>query len=207
VARVALILATPILALAVSAAETELRLPPEMTLARGADSPAIVVFRHETHTAYAENRCVACHPQPFSILGRHASMPHREMDGGGSCGSCHDGRAAWATSDAEFCTSCHTGVEPPRGDVPPRSAPPDVRLARSSDSPGSVTFRHATHRAYSCNACHPEPFAARAGQTPLVKSEMLEGRSCGQCHDGKVAFGVDDMDRCESCHVTEGAEP
>jgi c(7)-type cytochrome triheme protein len=34
---------------------------------------------------------------------------HQEMDAGRSCGACHDGKRAFATSDGERCEGCHTG--------------------------------------------------------------------------------------------------
>ena len=36
---------------------------------------------------------------------------------------------------------------------------------------------------------------------------MLQGATCGACHNGKEAFGVDDSERCERCHAAEEAKP
>jgi c(7)-type cytochrome triheme protein len=33
---------------------------------------------------------------------------------------------------------------------------------------------------------------------------MYEGETCGRCHDGQLAFSVEEQ--CESCHATEGAD-
>jgi c(7)-type cytochrome triheme protein len=174
--------------------EPELRLPPDRVLDEQ-DSPAAVVFSHTNHVAYTDSRCLACHPQPFSILGRHRPVLHEEMDAGGTCGICHNGSDATDVDVEESCNVCHTGAEPR-----------DVRLARSADSLGQVIFHHATHH-QSCRTCHPKPFAMQAGTTPLVKDEMFEGGTCGRCHDGDEAFGVDDGDHCEKCHMAGRGGP
>jgi c(7)-type cytochrome triheme protein len=47
----------------------------------------------------------------------------------------------------------------------------------------------------------------QAGRTPLSKEDMYGGATCGACHDGISAFAVDDVERCESCHVDEEVRP
>ncbi len=36
---------------------------------------------------------------------------HAQMDAKASCGSCHDGKKAFATTDVERCDGCHRGEE------------------------------------------------------------------------------------------------
>lgn len=184
----------------------EVRLPPDIVFADSADSPDAVVFSHATHAAFVDNRCLTCHPRPFSILGRHEPVRHATMEEGRSCGTCHNGTDASAVDEAEACETCHTGVVPAGGPV---EGPGPVTFAAGGDSPGPVTFRHATHlqAQQTCAACHPRPFATRAGETVLVKDAMFEGATCGACHDGRTAFGVDDVEHCESCHDVEGGQP
>jgi c(7)-type cytochrome triheme protein len=84
------------------------RLPKELTLPQSADSPGAVAFRHESHVDEARPRCIACHPQRFSILGqaaetRRPAITHDAMEKGQSCGACH-GKAAFGFDD---CTMCH----------------------------------------------------------------------------------------------------
>jgi c(7)-type cytochrome triheme protein len=84
------------------------RLPAELPLAKSADSPGVVTFRHESHVDEARPACVACHPQRFSILGKHAeerrpAVTHAAMEKGQACGACH-GKAAFGFDD---CTMCH----------------------------------------------------------------------------------------------------
>lgn len=61
-------------------------------------------------------------------------------------------------------------------------------------------FPHWVHRiAYKCYACHDDLFPMRRGATPTMAA-MARGESCGACHNGKVAFGVD---TCHRCHVRQ----
>ena len=78
-------------------------------------------------------------------------------------------------------------------------------FAQTGDSPGKVTFNHASHvdeSAPSCTRCHPKAFSIlKAGATadgkPITHASMDKGQSCGACHDGKKSFGFDD---CTVCH-------
>jgi c(7)-type cytochrome triheme protein len=84
------------------------RLPKDLSMARGADSPGQVIFRHENHVDSAKPDCVTCHPRRFSILGRsrteeRPAITHDAMKKGQACGACH-GQAAFGFDD---CTSCH----------------------------------------------------------------------------------------------------
>jgi c(7)-type cytochrome triheme protein len=206
----------------------ELRLPPDLIFDRTIGESGAVIFRHTTHTAFAGGQCVACHPQPFKILHPTRRTNHEEMNAGRSCGMCHDGRKAFGTGDQAACQSCHIGL-PKKGEAPSpagagkraaaaapaakpaapavRAGPGDVRLAKSAGSPGSVTFRHATHGGAKsrCDQCHPALFAMKSAGAALEKSAMYEGKTCGACHDGKKAFGVDDAAQCQRCHAAGGA--
>jgi c(7)-type cytochrome triheme protein len=91
------------------AAQADLpRLPGAIELPRGADSPGLVTFSHESHVDAARPACVACHPQRFSILGRSAgerrpALTHAAMEKGQGCGACH-GKGAF---DFQECSTCH----------------------------------------------------------------------------------------------------
>ena len=173
-----------------------------------------VVFSHENHVALAGNRCTACHPQTFRILVPTKHIAHSEMDAGGSCGTCHDGRQAFGVRDSTACTSCHTGRRTvaasgaaggATGARPASRGPAPIRYARSQASPGSVTFRHAAHLEHklACAGCHPRPFAMKvveSGATPLH-----DAAACGMCHDGTRAFAVEDAGSCARCHAAGGA--
>jgi c(7)-type cytochrome triheme protein len=89
----------------------EVRLPADLTYSGAKGSPGSVVFRHETHVPLESDKCTACHPEPFSILGSRSKITHAEMDVGKSCGSCHDGKTASGVQDD--CFHCHeAGGEP-----------------------------------------------------------------------------------------------
>jgi c(7)-type cytochrome triheme protein len=83
--------------------------------------------------------------------------------------------------------------------------PADITLKQSGDSPGKVTFSHASHLSYQakpdCTVCHPKlaPImkAPRDAQrAPTTHAAMLKGQACGACH-GKTAHNFDD---CTTCH-------
>ncbi|HXH28457.1 MAG TPA: c(7)-type cytochrome triheme domain-containing protein [Candidatus Polarisedimenticolia bacterium] len=87
--------------------------------------------------------------------------------------------------------------------------PPDRVYGTQDGSPGPVTFSHATHWDYashSCIACHPQPFHMLRPTGRTSHDEMNAGRSCGLCHNGAKAFGVQDSDACEVCHAARGGE-
>jgi c(7)-type cytochrome triheme protein len=83
--------------------------------------------------------------------------------------------------------------------------PDALTLGQSPDSPGQVTFLHVSHMGDrpDCTRCHPKLFSiVKPAQksSPAAKithANMLKGRQCGACHNGKAAFGFDD---CSMCH-------
>ena len=188
---------------------TELRLPPDLEYKGGADGPGVAVFRHTTHVALAENNCLVCHNPPapiFKILHPDHRTSHEEMSAGKTCGACHDGKKAFGTTETENCQICHSAAA---AAAAPGTGPKDVKLARSEGSPGTVTFRHSSHGGATakCTRCHPSLFPMKASSKPLDYQAMLQGTTCGTCHNGKEAFGVDDSERCERCHAAEGSTP
>jgi c(7)-type cytochrome triheme protein len=79
-------------------------------------------------------------------------------------------------------------------------------LPQGDGSPGAVTFRHDTHvdaGRPDCTTCHPKLFsivkrtASSAAPAAIRHADMEKGKSCGSCHDGKSAHGLDD---CGTCH-------
>lgn len=84
------------------------RLPKDLLMVRGADSPGQVTFRHDSHVDAAKPDCVSCHPRRFSILGRSGGEPrsaitHAAMEKGQACGACH-GQKAFGFDE---CGNCH----------------------------------------------------------------------------------------------------
>jgi c(7)-type cytochrome triheme protein len=85
-----------------------------------------------------------------------------------------------------------------------KDLPADQVLAQGEESPGKVTFSHASHvdaDKPACVSCHPGNFrilekGATADGATITHARMEQGAQCGACH-GKAAFGFDD---CTMCH-------
>jgi c(7)-type cytochrome triheme protein len=196
-------------------ADVPLRLPADIVYDRTVGPDSAVVFSHQTHFGFAGNRCTGCHPKPFRMLTPTHRAGHAEMNSGGSCGTCHDGKTSFGVQEAEACATCHSG-RPSRqtavqdtsktaGPSVARKLPKARAYPRSESSPGQVTFRHETHMkgSVSCASCHPKPFAMKV--TPRPSSDFHLAAACGKCHDGSASFGVEDFEACARCHVETGA--
>ena len=77
----------------------------------------------------------------------------------------------------------------------------DVVINKRSDKEGvrPVIFPHWFHRIrYRCKVCHSElGFKMRAGANDVLMSDIIDGKFCGMCHNGQVAWGPE---RCDLCH-------
>ena len=85
----------------------------------------------------------------------------------------------------------------------------DVILNRYAEREGMrpVIFPHWFHRIrYRCKVCHGElGFEMRAGANDVLMSDIIDGRFCGMCHNGEIAWSVDN---CDLCHAGKpGIEP
>ncbi len=70
----------------------------------------------------------------------------------------------------------------------------------SNDNLAPAYFPHWVHRIkYKCYACHDALFPMQRGANPTMAA-MVKGESCGACHNGKLAFG---LDTCHRCHVRQ----
>lgn len=67
----------------------------------------------------------------------------------------------------------------------------------------SVVFPHWKHRAkYTCRVCHLElDFALRTNTTEITEDANREGRYCGACHNGRIAFALAEEENCTRCHT------
>lgn len=85
------------------------KLPDALTIAKSADSPGQVTFNHASHVDQAKPDCTTCHPKTFGILGSKGGtrsvMKHENFEKGHQCGTCHNGKQAFALEDD--CTNCH----------------------------------------------------------------------------------------------------
>jgi c(7)-type cytochrome triheme protein len=69
----------------------------------------------------------------------------------------------------------------------------------SRETPSAV-FPHWIHRIrYRCYACHPGLFAMKAGGTRMTMDDLVNGKFCGACHNGTMAWPVT-IETCNRCH-------
>ena len=77
----------------------------------------------------------------------------------------------------------------------------DVVLNRRAEKEGvrPVIFPHWFHRIrFRCKVCHQElGFKMRVGSNDVRMADIINGKFCGMCHNGDVAWGPD---RCDLCH-------
>ncbi len=84
-----------------------------------------------------------------------------------------------------------------------RAVEGDVVFKREGGEGGTpaAIFPHWIHRIrYKCYACHPAPFEMKAGANKVSMDAIQEGKFCGACHNGTIAWAVS-FDTCSRCHV------
>ena len=78
----------------------------------------------------------------------------------------------------------------------------DVVLNEYSDEAGMrpVVFPHWFHRVrFRCKVCHGDlGFAFKAGGNQINMVKIIDGQYCGACHDGGIAWSVENCDLCHS---------
>jgi len=78
----------------------------------------------------------------------------------------------------------------------------DVVINNYSDEAGMrpVVFPHWFHRIrFQCRVCHSEMgFEMRVGANNVTMEGIIDGKFCGACHDGEIAWSVDNCDLCHS---------
>lgn len=144
---------------------------------------AAASFSHSFHLQVYT--CKDCHTKifPYKVVVGKASM--EDMFKGNSCGSCHNGKDAFASSGD--CGKCHKDLKPGK--------------ITFKTSAGDAIFSHEFHlQNYKCADCHTKVFPFKAGASKTTMSGMESGKSCGACHNkGKDAFSV--QDDCGKCHM------
>ena len=146
--------------------------PPE--LAQVNDS-VTATFSHSRHAARggAGKDCATCHA---AIRGTNDSELPRPRQDDCAAGGCHDGKAAFATTEA--CTRCHDRA-PARFEV----ARPTARFTHTGVHEDAVHAR-------ACNACHP--------LSPRGEIEIAGHAACSECH--AKDFGARTPVICGACH-------
>ncbi len=68
-----------------------------------------------------------------------------------------------------------------------------------------VVYPHWKHRVwFKCKVCHESIFIPKRGSNDISMTQILAGKRCGACHNGKMAFAADKD--CEKCHIADRAE-
>jgi c(7)-type cytochrome triheme protein len=141
-----------------------------------------VTFSHTFHLQVY--KCADCHTKTFPYRAVTGTATMADMAKGKSCGSCHDGKTAFASTGD--CATCHKGFKP--------------GIITFKTDAGLATFSHDFHlQNYKCADCHTKIFPFKAGALKATMGDMEAGKSCGTCHNkGKDAFSV--QEECGKCH-------
>ena len=78
-------------------------------------------------------------------------------------------------------------------------------IAFTRKTPGTeeippALFPHFLHRMqFKCYVCHDAVIVMKAGANEISMDAIQEGKFCGTCHNGKVAF-QSTFESCPRCH-------
>ncbi len=63
-----------------------------------------------------------------------------------------------------------------------------------------VVFPHWFHRIrFNCSVCHADlGFKFGAGKNEITMAKIIEGEFCGACHNGEIAWSIENCDVCHS---------
>ncbi len=147
-----------------------------------------VDFNHRTHTV--SSNCSTCHSSIFQMKKDSASVSYKEHLSATLCFKCHSGDKAFSWKN---CTACHKQKTP---------APP-VPITYTVKGASPVNFSHEFHaKAFSCESCHTKHWPMQAGINKMKMEDLYQGKYCGSCHNGSVAFSSMD---CAKCHIDKGS--
>lgn len=61
-------------------------------------------------------------------------------------------------------------------------------------------------RGLKCEDCHNKGMFPKKekGATVITMKAIQQGKLCGKCHNGKIAFGIDH--HCDRCHARKGPD-
>jgi hypothetical protein len=163
--------------------------PPQRLSAAAPDT-----FPHDRHKQLA---CLTCH----ASQREHARLTFQPPRG---CQICHH-----QAPDSSTCATCHSPEETAV------ARPESVRVTVVGHAPRlrDVVFRHETHRAVRCVACHSTPVSLAAGApvtacTACHDDHHTAARDCAACHAAGVtnvavhAPPVEAHEACDACHAT-----
>ncbi|MDD2365013.1 MAG: cytochrome c3 family protein [Desulfuromonadaceae bacterium] len=138
------------------------------------------VFSHSAHLEMSFS-CSECHNKIFVPGPNRISNTMLDMESGKSCGACHNSSTAFSVKGD--CQKCHKNV------------------SEITFKAFDARFSHVKHlEMFKCDDCHSAIFFGGNRSIRYTMPEMEKGKSCGACHDGKSAFGVNGS--CEKCHFS-----
>ena len=71
----------------------------------------------------------------------------------------------------------------------------------------AVVFPHWFHRIrYKCKVCHEDIFVMQKGANEITMKKIMDGKACGTCHNGLIAWEPLYCDRCHSASFTAVSE-
>jgi c(7)-type cytochrome triheme protein len=155
-------------------------------------------FSHQVHTTLVT--CKSCHTGLFKMTtGEKISMD--------DCATCHD-KVAFPIKGE--CVRCHPAMKKKTPKEPPKEKLliGEIKLTRAKSSDANLngippaTFPHLPHRvSFRCYVCHNQIFPMKEDdKKPITMLDITSGKSCGVCHNGKIAFAGDDLGTCSRCH-------
>jgi len=76
----------------------------------------------------------------------------------------------------------------------------DLNKRAEQEGVRPVVFSHWFHRIrFRCKVCHSElGFEMRAGANQVTMDGITEGKFCGACHNGQIAWSTENCDLCHS---------
>lgn len=84
----------------------------------------------------------------------------------------------------------------------------DIVINNYADAAGMrpVIFPHWFHRIrFACKVCHADlGFKFKAGGNEINMGKIIDGQFCGACHNGGIAWSVDN---CNMCHSANPGTP
>jgi len=76
----------------------------------------------------------------------------------------------------------------------------DVVINNYADAAGirPVVFPHWFHRIrFRCKVCHADlGFQFKAGGNKITMAKIIDGKFCGACHNGDIAWSVENCAMC-----------
>jgi len=94
------------------------------------------------------------------------------------------------------------------GASPARAEYGDVVINNFSDAAGMrpVVFPHWFHRVrFRCKVCHADlGFQFKAGGNQINMVKIIDGQFCGACHNGELAWSVENCNLCHSAKPGTG---